>query len=279
MLDRCAPHLVGLLTLVMAWPCADSAQATERVRFDLPDKPKAAASLNGGFAGVRDVSQVPYRYSGQLLVRFPRSPVGACTATVVDSPSRRLVLTAAHCLVDIAYCGRWRCAVSWPQWMKFVPARSPGLAPFGVFEGDEVFALRPYLRSLKRGWKNNNFDVGAVLVNGAVTDAVGGGAILAQNRSRNQEFEVLGYPGSRQRQMHRCEGVFSGDDRRSYRLPGPSALRVNCFMGEGASGGPWLIDGGTAINGVTSYGYPRDRFGTYGPYFSDRTVGQLVAGL
>ena len=270
--------IIALASLALAAP----AQAAERIRVELPRRSQAEASFNGGFSGVSDTTMVPYRYVGQLFVKFRGEPVASCTATAIDSPSRRLVLTAGHCVVEVAWCGRRRCALNWPQWIRFIPGRSFGLAPFGVFYGRQAMALRPYVRALKHQGEpgNSNFDIGAVIVDGPVADAVDGGATVGQGLARNQEFELIGYPGRRQRQMHRCEGVFSGDDRRSYRRAGPPTLRANCSMRHGASGGPWFIAGTSIIDGLTSYGYDnRDQDGTYGPYFSADTVGELLTGL
>ena len=63
------------------------------------------------------------------------------------------------------------------------------------------------------------------------------------------------------------------------RSPGRRRWRSAATGLPGASGGGWLIDDGTEINGLTSYGRNSDKTHTFGPYFSKRTVGSLVAGL
>jgi hypothetical protein len=50
-------------------------------------------------------------------------------------------------------------------------------------------------------------------------------------------------------------------------------------MGEGASGGPWLINEGTEVGGITTYGHIKNFNHTFGPYFSSRNIGALVKGL
>jgi hypothetical protein len=80
--------------------------------------------------------------------------------------------------------------------------------------------------------------------------------------------------------MRTCVSGFAGEDPITATLPGPSTLGVRCDWAPGASGGGWLIDGGLAIDGLTSYiADGGDRRITYGPYFSGSTVGRLVAGL
>jgi V8-like Glu-specific endopeptidase len=58
--------------------------------------------------------------SGQLTVHF-------CTASVVDSPSRDLVITAAHCLIGRS-----------PSHIAFVPDYAHGKHPFGVWVATKI---------------------------------------------------------------------------------------------------------------------------------------------
>ncbi|MEX2448463.1 MAG: hypothetical protein WD404_06940 [Solirubrobacterales bacterium] len=79
--------------------------------------------------------------------------------------------------------------------------------------------------------------------------------------------------------MQGCESPYVGDDSRTYRIPGPPTIAIRCRWAPGASGGGWLVDEGAAIDGLTSYGKPKDRVHTFGPYFSRRNVGRLVRGM
>jgi len=130
---------------------------------------------------------------------------------------------------------------------------------------------------------NPNFDVGAVVVTPNaegvnVADAVGGGVEIATDLSRRQLFRTFGYPGE-SRVLQGCQSPYVGDDVLTYRIPGPPTLTIHCHWAPGASGGGWLINEGTMINGLTSYGKETDRRHTFGPYFSGSNVGRLVAGL
>jgi hypothetical protein len=165
------------------------------------------------------------------------------------------------------------------RYFDFVPNYTVGQAPFGEFVGRKAFLPLPWLRSI-----NENYDMAAVLtepnasgVN--VADAVGGGIPIATDRARDQEYQVLGYPGANRKRMQECDARFSGDDRLTYPLGGPPSLGVRCYMGEGASGGPWLINEGTEVGGITTYGHIKNFTHTFGPYFSSRNVGALVKGL
>ena len=80
--------------------------------------------------------------------------------------------------------------------------------------------------------------------------------------------------------MRTCVSGFAGVDQDTATLPGPSTIGIRCDWAPGASGGGWLIEGGTQIAGLTSYvTEAAAKKLTYGPYFSAGTVGRLVAGM
>jgi V8-like Glu-specific endopeptidase len=250
-----------------------------RMRAAQPlDAPAGAALLAGAsFAPVIDPTIPPNAVNGRLFVKQGRGK-GFCSATAIDSPTRRLVLTAAHCLNSGPRSRRGNSV--WSRYVEFVPAFSSGVAPFGAFVGrrNSIFAPRQWVKT-----GNPNFDVGAVLTapnaEGAnVADAVGGGVTIALDRSRLQEFHTFGYPG-KSRVLQGCDSPYVGDDATTYRIPGPPTLAIRCHWAPGASGGGWLIEDGTAIDGLTSYGKPKDRIHTFSPYFSHSNVGRLVAGM
>jgi V8-like Glu-specific endopeptidase len=250
-----------------------------RMRAAAPLDAPLSATLTAlaSFAPVAESTIPPYAVNGRLFVRQGRKR-GFCSATAINSASRRLVLTAAHC-VNSGPRGR-RGSSAWSRYLEFVPAYTNGTAPFGAFVArrDSVFAPRQWVR-----FANPNFDVGAIItapnaegVN--VADAVGGGASIVIDQSRKQEFQTFGYP-RKTRVLQSCESPYVGDDPLTYRLPGPPTIAIRCHWAPGASGGGWLTGEGTAINGLTSYGKPRDGIHTFGPYFSGANVGRLVAGL
>jgi V8-like Glu-specific endopeptidase len=237
----------------------------------------AALTASASFAQVVEPEVPPYSVNGRLFVRQGNKQ-GFCSATAIDSPSRRLVLTAGHCVNTGP--GTPGGHSVWSSFLEFVPAYSGGTAPFGAFVAHRgsVFALKQWAR-----FGNPNFDVGAVLVEPNaegvnVADAVGGGAKIVTDLSRHEEFQTFGYPGET-RWMQGCDSPYVGDDSLTYRVPGPPTIAIRCHWVPGASGGGWLIDEGGEIDGLTSYGKRGDRRHTFGPYFSSRNVGRLVAGL
>ena len=243
----------------------------------LDASPRESLTALASFAPVPEPSVLPYAVNGRLFVR-QGGQQGFCSATAVNTATRQLIITAAHCLNSGPRGFRGRSV--WSSYLEFVPAYSNGTAPFGVFVAHRksVFALRQWVR-----FGNPNFDVGAVLVGpnaeGAnVADAVGGGAALLTDQTRRQEFQTFGYPG-KSRTMQGCTSPYVGDDSLTYRIPGPPTMAIRCHWAPGASGGGWLIAEGTAINGLTSYGKRSDKVHTFSPYFSSRNVGRLVTGL
>jgi len=251
--------------------------ARMRATPPLDASPGAGIAALASFANVSEPTVAPFAVNGRLFVRQGKSE-GFCSATAIDSASRRLVLTAGHCVNSGPQAPNGRS--TWSNLLEFVPAYSGGTAPFGAFiaHRDSVFAPKQWVK-----FGNPNFDMGAILtapnaegVN--VADAVGGGARIATDLSRKQDFQTFGYPGS-SRWMQSCESSYVGDDIITYRIPGPPTIAIGCHWVPGASGGGWLIEGGATIDGLTSYGKPGDSHHTFGPYFSKRNVGHLTAGL
>ena len=102
--------------------------------------------------------------------------------------------------------------------------------------------------------QRTNFDIGAIVTTANaeglnVADAVGGGAAIATDLSRKQEFQTFGYPGS-SRWMQGCDSPYVGDDVLTYQIPGPPTIAIGCHWVPGASGGGWLIEEGTAIEAL-----------------------------
>ncbi len=270
-------------------PAAPAAggEAARVARYWTPARRRAARPLDAtgperlaataSFAQIAEPTASPYSVNGRLFVRQGKKQ-GFCSATAIDTPSRKLVLTAGHCVNTGPERPNGHSV--WSSFLEFVPAYSGDTAPFGAFIAHRkgVFALRQWVK-----FGNPNFDVGAIVVDPnaegvEVADAVGGGATLATDLSRRQDFQTFGYPGQ-SRRLQGCDSPYIGDDSLTYRIPGPPTIAIRCHWAPGASGGGWLIEDGTTIDGLTSYGKRKDRKHTFSPYFSRRNVGRLVAGL
>jgi hypothetical protein len=233
------------------------------------------AAAQASYSLVETPEAAPYAYNGRLFVR-QAGEEGFCSATAIDSPSRRLVLTAGHCVNSGPKDGH---PGVWSTYLEFVPGFNLGAAPFGTF------ALSGKPRAL-REWTaegNPDYDLGAFLTEPnaegtALADAVGGGATIVTDLDRRQRFETFGYPGGTER-MRTCVSGFAGEDPITIGLPGPGTIAIRCHWAPGSSGGGWLLDGGTEIDGLTTYLRIDEKQRSFGPYFSVTTVGRLVAGL
>jgi hypothetical protein len=241
------------------------------LRFGRPAPPVAGAS----FLTVGTPTVPPYSFNGRIFIKLGNKR-GYCSGTAINSPSRQLVLTAGHCVnAGSEFRGNL-----WFRKVLFVPAYTAGKAPLGAFPAkpSKVFAAPQWTNR-----DNSDFDVGAFLAypnnrGMNVADAVGGGAAIALNLSRRQRFASFGYPGNVKR-LQGCSSSYIGDDRLSFPLPGPPTMGIGCQWAPGASGGGWLINEGTEINGLNSYQHIGNPSRTYSPYFSQETVGKLVEGF
>jgi len=257
----------------------ESARPLELV-LDREGKPslrfgRPAAGATASFLTVGTPEVPPYSFNGRIFIKIGGMR-GYCSGTAIDSPSRQLVLTAGHCVNAGAEARGNR----WYRNLLFVPAYTAGRAPLGAFpvKAGKVFAPLQW-----RHHDNPDFDLGAFLTHPNnrgvnVADAVGGGATIALDLPRNQRFVSFGYPGNVKR-LQGCDSPYTGDDRLSFPLPRPPTLGIRCHWAPGASGGGWLIGDGTQIDGLNSYLYLGNTSHTYGPYFSQETVGALVEGL
>lgn len=218
------------------------------------------STFGSNFELVADPTAPPFRIHGALLISGFFGG-GRCSATSVDSPNESVVITAAHCLDGVGRRDR----------LAFIPAYRYGQRPFGVFPVRWFETTRQW-----RGtFGSANFDVGAMVVGRnqrgeTLFDAVGG-AEMAWNLEARQTFDVHGYPGEDPfdgETQRLCRKVpFLGHDPTSFASPGPLNLANDCDVTGGASGGGWMIRGGTTLNSVTSYGYFDLDSPVFGPYF------------
>jgi hypothetical protein len=233
------------------------------------------AAARASYSLVETPETPPYAWNGRLYV-VQGGNEGFCSATAIESTSRRLVLTAGHCVNTGPKNGR---PGVWSSYLEFVPGYNLGAAPYGTF----VLSGKP--RALREWTEEGNpdFDLGAFLTEpnsegAALDDAVGGGATIVTDLGHRQRFETFGYPGGTER-MRTCVSGYAGQDPVTFGLPGPSTVAIHCRWAPGASGGGWLIDGGHEIDGINTYLRVDEKQRTFGPYFSASTVGRLVASL
>ncbi|WP_107469657.1 S1 family peptidase [Streptomyces mangrovisoli] len=148
-----------------------------------------------------------------------------CTASVVHSPGRDLIVTAAHCLDDAGD-------------LVFVPGYRDGKAPYGVW------AVRT--RYLPGGWtegQDEDSDIAFASVGSVagrdVEDVVGGNPLAAGTAAG--AVTLTGYPDARETPVT-CTGRPTAYS--------PTQQRIECpDFPSGTSGSPW-VDGDGKVVGV-----------------------------
>ncbi|MFF0790944.1 trypsin-like serine peptidase [Streptomyces spiralis] len=150
-----------------------------------------------------------------------------CTASVVHSPNRNLILTAAHCLTDGTD-------------PVFAPGYRDGKAPYGVWQVKKRF--------LPEGWSRDQdedsdlaFAVIAPKAGRNVEDVVGGNRFVSGVATGATAVTVSGYPDSREVPIT-CTNKPHPHSRTQQRIDCPE------FTG-GTSGSPW-INGDRQVVGV-----------------------------
>lgn len=211
---------------------------------------------------VRDASQVSENYT-----QYPYRTVGkvfftkddnwfSCSASVIASENRSVVWTAGHCVSEQG-------EEDWHDNWIFIPAYDDGNEPMGRWSARVKTTIVAW-----HSGGNRNYDLGAVVVErrderpiASVTGSLG----WMFNAQRNQDWRVLGYPGSGNlfsgQKMWECFAPYDGADGVGSN-PGPrTSAIVDCDMTGGASGGPWVVAFENCpscyINGETSWGWWR----------------------
>ncbi|MER6245255.1 trypsin-like peptidase domain-containing protein [Streptomyces griseorubiginosus] len=146
-----------------------------------------------------------------------------CTASVVRSPHKDLVVTAAHCLDD-------------SDDLVFEPGYRDGRAPYGKWKVEK--------RYLPEGWsmgQDEDSDVAFATVDGQVQDRVGANRFTTGTATGATAVTVTGYPSSRDVPIS-CTNKPTAHSRTQQRIDCPE------FTG-GTSGSPW-VNGDRQVVGV-----------------------------
>lgn len=232
--------------------------------------PRFRAPLGAGASSVKvaNVSAEGTRTNGKIIAVDPGARSYSCSGTAIATPSRSIVLTAGHCVLE-----RKRQA----RRIAFVPAYDHGKRPFGTFTVKAVYVMPQWRQD-----ENPGFDVAALRVRpsrlGRLTDVVGARG-YAIDKSRLGAFQIFGYPAARAggEELRSCRAHGLGVDRLTNRLPGPPTMPASCDLAAGASGGAWLFDG-RYVSGVTSYSYQGRPTQLFSPYFGP-AIGAFLRAL
>lgn len=202
-----------------------------------------------------------------------------CTATVIPSRSRRIAVTAAHC-VYVPKAAPWRALTpdlptGWrTEGLEFWPGRVDDTAPYEVWAVEQAF--------VDQGWLAEGdvtLDFAFLLVaprEGAVIqDVVGAEGIFFNHEQARPAVTVIGYPGlgrfdGRSPRLCSSNAADRIPDTPYFAMAGRDQWAIDCQMARGASGGPWLADFDSAtglgyIIGVTASGDSASSFLTGTP--------------
>jgi V8-like Glu-specific endopeptidase len=196
-------------------------------------------AVTSASAAVADDGAGPFGVTAVAVPTRETARVGAlftggrhfCTASVVHSPHRDLIVTAAHCLDD----GDGGSAGGGDS-LVFVPGYRDGRAPYGRW--------RVTRRALPEGWDEDSdvaFAVVARRGGRGVEDVVGANRFTAGTATGATAVTVTGYPNSLQSPI-RCVNRPVVHSRTQQRVDCPD------FSG-GTSGSPW-VDGYGQVVGV-----------------------------
>ncbi|MEQ4716253.1 hypothetical protein [Nonomuraea sp. B19D2] len=233
---------------------------------------------SNGYARVRR----PYsgsaasRITGRLFYVNASGKDDACTASVVRSAAKVLVVTAAHCVFGVpagSSAGRWHSNFA------FVPAYDGRAStvrqrePYGRWGARRAWKPAGYT-GLSGGDWNSTYDVALLEVgkknDRTLQDSVGAFTPML-NQGLRHTVATSGYPGVSGRRPYDgrdqlwclgkampAGGIIDGAlYTASGSAPVPADGRIetyNCHLFRGHSGGPWLIKGTRDLVGVLSAG-------------------------
>ncbi|WP_051969872.1 trypsin-like serine peptidase [Kitasatospora azatica] len=177
-----------------------------------------------------------------------------CTASVVHSATRNLLLTAAHCL-------------SSTTGVQFAPGYRNGQSPYGSWQVTQIYTTT--------GWSQNGdvdqdfafLEVAPNAKGQQIEDVVGGGT-LGTNESFTATVRLYGYPDSGEAPLA-CSNATTQQSGYQRRIDCPA------YSG-GTSGGPWIsTTTGRVIGVIGGYQQGGDTDDTsYSAYF-DATIANL----
>ncbi|MFC7030467.1 trypsin-like serine peptidase [Nonomuraea rubra] len=265
----------------------DSGGAAER-RLSVPSgKRITPGGDSNGYARVhRPYTGAPAsRITGRLFFVNAAGNGDSCSASVVRSASRLLVVTAAHCVYGVpagSATGRWHTSFA------FVPAYDGRGAtvrqrePYGRWGGRRAWKPDGYTGTPGGDW-NSIYDIALIEVgrrDGTLQDAVGAFTPLLNHGGRHT-IATTGYPGLLGRKPYDGRDQLwclartrpalgiahadtmhdtAHDTMRAARTAAGTASKagrletVNCHLFKGHSGGPWVVKGTGDLVGVLSAG-------------------------
>jgi V8-like Glu-specific endopeptidase len=223
--------LVLLAPMALTTALAAPASAQVDLAYRTPDRMAAATPLDARHT-VRSHSSArrsAHTWTGSPVVGalFLSNGGGAhyCTASVVDTPKKSLILTAAHCLYGSG---------GWARNAVFVPRYSRGSRPYGTWKIRYMYVDSQWKRK-----RDPNLDVGFAAVGtrkGKRLANVVGAERFVTGAGYTQKVRVIGYPMKKYASADKpiyCNAT----THKAFKYQ----MRFDCggFYG-GTSGSPWI---------------------------------------
>jgi V8-like Glu-specific endopeptidase len=212
---------------------ADATPVNSQTDSAVPDGPPPGTPSPTQFAGVPTV--------GALFFTSGTNQTHFCTASVVNSLTANLVLTAAHCVYGSGYARN----------IEYVPAYHDGQQPYGAWPVQTI--------TVASGWKkshNPNLDFAFLTVTpppgtSLPIQLVTGGLWLGIDAGYDHKIEVIGYNNTGDAPIKCATASFE------FRA---NQMKFFCRnYQDGTSGGPWIL----GYNNTTGTGTV---FGVIGGY-------------
>ncbi|MCD9874981.1 trypsin-like serine peptidase [Streptomyces guryensis] len=155
-----------------------------------------------------------------------------CTASVVHSPQRDLVVTAAHCVSDTSTD------------LVFVPGYRDGHAPYGVWKLGHRYLPDSWTKD-----QDEDSDLAFAAVDEqdgrAIEDVVGANRFTPGTATGATAVTVVGYPDSRETPIS-CTNKPTSYSSTQQRIDCPAFT-------QGTSGSPWINDDGQVVGVLGGY--------------------------
>ena len=227
------------------WTAERLRAATPELQADPGRSPGAESAADTARPATRGSTAAANSTVGRLFFRTP-SGDASCTASVVNSATKNLIITAGHC-VHPGGAGK-----AYHQNFLFAPGWNGGPSALGYWSGTAARASAEWAQSKK--WDHDYAFVRLAPSNGTqIVDRVGGNAVLAGSTHAVADAQIWGYPMQAPytgKTAQRCDATTTRINSYAH-----DAV-ARCDFNDGASGGPWLKDvnasGAGSVWAVTS---------------------------
>ncbi|MFJ8697531.1 hypothetical protein [Streptomyces roseolilacinus] len=226
---------------------------------------KAAAPQSNATAAAVPVSQAAPATNivGKLFFFTPDGEPNHCTAASIASTNKNTIWTAGHCV----HFGNGSGDAGWMKHFLYVPGYQDGAEPLGSWTAAHHYAPTAWTQD------GDQFeaDMAAIVLNphpdhGTLLDAVGFafGYQFTENGTDYANTAAVGYPvkGYQRTDLDGERLMYCAGDTTdaSFLNPFDDRIKIDCDMGEGASGGPyvWGPQNDPRIVGATSH-YEADK--------------------